>query len=168
MADLMNVLPHAPLLLALATAPLGGKILIGLLILFLGLAPSLGGTALEISADCRQYRAYYSLFGLKFGRWQPLPPVVGVTLKYFSTVSTRRSKYSWNATTSHHEEIVVLLSVRNSVTGMTIERFSADDVNTAIDFAHDMADRFNVPVNQYLPPHLYQPLPPATGSQGPA
>lgn len=158
MTDLANMLRHAPLLYTLSTAPGGVKILIGLVILALCLAPTLGQTNLEISPDYRQFREYYAWFGLKLGRWQPLPAITGVTLKFFSTVSHSSSKYSWNSTTSRHEELVVLLSVRNSATGMIIGRFDLDDVNPAIDFAHDAAERLGVAVHYHLPTDQFRPL----------
>ena len=158
MIDLANTLRHAPLLYTLSTAPGGVKIIIALVILALCLAPALGQTSLEISSDYRQFRDCYAWFGITFGRWQPLPPIVGVTLKYFSTISSRRSKYNWNATTSRNEELVVLLSVRNSTTGMVIGRFDPDNVNLAIDFAHDTAEHLGVEVHYHLPTNQFRPL----------
>ncbi len=158
MTSFPNLLHHSPLLFSLLTAPSGVKILLALVILALCLAPSLGQTNLEISPDCRRFRDYYALFGLRLGRWQPLPPIVGVTLKFYSTISRSNSKYEWNATTSHHEELVVLLSVKGSATGMIIGRFDPDDVNLAIDFAHDTAERLGVVVHTHLPADQFKPL----------
>lgn len=56
-----------------------------------------------------------------------------------------------------------MLSLQHSANGLILAYFGPDDVNTAIDFAHDTAERFRAPVNQYLPPHLYQPMPSAIG-----
>lgn len=105
-------------------------------------------TGLEISANKRNYRSYVGLPGLHLGRWQPLPPVVGVTLKYFS---------------SSRERIVVLLSVGGQSQGLVCGRFELDDVNKAIDLAHDTAEAFSVLVTMYLPPHLFQP--PSTSTE---
>ncbi|RZK45396.1 MAG: hypothetical protein EOO59_21150 [Hymenobacter sp.] len=57
---------------------------IGLLLL-VALVSVVGHTAVEISSDNRYYRTYFGLLGLRLGRWQLLPPVTGVTLKFFST-----------------------------------------------------------------------------------
>jgi hypothetical protein len=118
-------------------------------------------TGVELSADRHQFRSYYGLLGLKIGRWQPLPPVVGVTLKYYSKIQRSNSRYSrgiLGAAARRAEELVVLLSVRNSATGIIVGRFSLDDVNPAIDFAHDLADELDVGVNMYLPPNQFKPL----------
>lgn len=118
-------------------------------------------TGVELSPDRRQFRSYYGMLGLKIGSWQPLPPVVGVTLKYYSKIQRSNSRYSrgiLGAAARRAEELVVLLSVRNSPTGIIVGRFSLDDVNPAIDFAHDLADELDVGVNMYLPPNQFKPL----------
>ena len=140
----------------------------GLLWVLLGLVH----TGLEISTDCRQRRAYWGLLGRRVGRWQPLPPVVGVTLKYYATLEkagrpSARSWGVWKPANRRHEELVLMLSLQNRATGFIIGRCALNDVNAAIDFAHEVAAYFDVPVNQYLPPHLFQPLPPVAGSIGP-
>jgi hypothetical protein len=118
-------------------------------------------TGVELSADRRQFRSYFGLLGLKIGRWEHLPPIVGVTLKYYSKIQRSNSRYSrgiLGAAARRAEELVVLLSVRNSPTGIIVGRFSLDDVNPAIDFAHDLADELDVGVNMYLPPGQFKPL----------
>lgn len=87
-----------------------------------------------------------------------MPAVVGVTLKYFAAATKGSSKYSWETPINRSEEVIVMLSVRNSSTGFIIGRFSVDNINEAIDLAHDTAENFQVPVNNYLPPHLFKPL----------
>ena len=129
-------------------------------------------TGLEISADRRHRRDYWGLLGRRFGRWQPLPPVVGITLKYHSTVAKagRPSALSWGIwkpASRRHQELVLMLSLSKQPTGLIVGRYDLDDVNAAIDFAHELAEYFDVPVNQYLPPHLFQPLPPVAGAIGP-
>ncbi|MGI4867320.1 MAG: hypothetical protein ACRYFZ_25605 [Janthinobacterium lividum] len=54
-----------------------------------------------------------------------------------------------------------MLSLEHSNTGLIIKRFELDDVNQAIDTAHDIADFFDVPVHQFLPPTQFQPLNPS-------
>jgi hypothetical protein len=113
-------------------------------------AASSGHTALEISEDLRRYRKYYAVLGFKIGAWRPLPEVVGVTLKNFSTVTKSSSRHGWEASVNRSKEVVIMLSVRDSNTGFIIDRLSADNVSEAIDLAQDTAKRFNVPVNNYL------------------
>ncbi|MEJ7664621.1 MAG: hypothetical protein WKG07_36450 [Hymenobacter sp.] len=129
-------------------------------------------TGLEISADRRRSREYWGLRGWRVGSWRPLPPVVGITLKYYA-VRTKASRVTstswgvWKPASHRHEELVVMLSLRNRATGLIVGRCALDDVNAAIDFAHELAGYFDVPVHQYLPPHLFEPLPPAAGRIGP-
>jgi hypothetical protein len=133
-----------------------------LILLFLVLASiavaSSGHTALEISQDLRRFRKYYAVLGFKIGDWRSMPAVVGVTIKYFATATKGSSKYSWEAPIKRSEEVIVMLSVRDSSTGFIIGRFPTDAVNAAIDMAHDTAESFDVPVNTYLPAHLFKPI----------
>lgn len=129
-------------------------------------------TGLEISADRRHRRDYWGLLGRRFGRWQPLPPVIGITLKYYATVTKAgqpnvTSRNTWKPARRRSEELVLMLSLHNQPTGLIVGRYDLDEVNEAIDFAHELAEYFDVPVNQYLPPHLFQPLPPVAGAIGP-
>ncbi len=126
------------------------------------------GAGLEFSPDLQRYRPYSALGRWRFGRWQPLRPVVGVTLKYYSVLERASTSGSsnwgvWKSSHNRREELIVLLSLRGSATGLIMAHFTPDDVNDAIDFAHDTADRFRVPVNQYLPAQLFRPLPAAPG-----
>lgn len=138
-----------------------------------GLALVLGfsslGAGLEFSPNLQRYRNYFALRRWRVGRWQPLCPVVGVALKYYSSVaksgdSDSTSKYTWKNSQGRHEELIVMLSQQQSKTGIIMAHFSLDAVNDAIDFAHELADYFQVPVNQYLPAHLFKPLPVTPGS----
>ena len=145
--------------------------LAGLVCLGVGLGLSSWGAGIEFSPDLQRYRHYFALRRWRFGRWQPLRPVVGITLKYHSTVTKgsalgSANKYAWQSSPSRHEQLIVLLSQQGSATGIILAYYSLDAVNEAIDFAHELADRFQVPVNQYLPAHLFQPLPPAAGLLG--
>lgn len=87
-----------------------------------------------------------------------MPAVVGVTLKYFATTTRGSSKYNWKTPVNRSEEIIVMLSVRDSSTGLIVGHFPVDNVNEASDLAHYAANIFQVPVNTYLPPHLFKPL----------
>ncbi len=125
-------------------------------------------TGQEISTDLHRSRDYFALLSWRFGSWHPLPPVIGVTLKYYSSLEKASTPSAtswgvWNNPQKRHEELIVMLSLQHSANGLILAYFGPDDVNTAIDFAHDTAERFRVPVNQYLPPHLYQPMPSAIG-----
>lgn len=168
---LAYLLPAAGLVLGLVVFGTSGW-LVGAagLLLLAGLSSIY--TGLEISDDRQRSRDYRGLLSWRFGRWRPLPPVVGITLKYYATRAKagRPSAISWGVwkpASRRHEELVLMLSLQNRLTGLIIGRCALDDVNEAIDFAHELAEYFDVPVRQYLPPHLFQPLPPAAGRIGP-
>lgn len=116
-------------------------------------------SGMEFSSDYHSFRKYYSLFGWRLGRWEKLPPIVGITVKYFSEISgTSQSKYSWKNAPTHYEKLIVMLSVKNKSVGIIIGNFSLDDVNPAIDFAHNIAEGFGVPVHIFLPENQFKQL----------
>lgn len=126
------------------------------------LLASLGRIGIEFRLDRTAYREYYTLFGFRAGQWQLLKSVVGVTVKYYSEIAkSSNGRYSWgvwNNQPRRHEEVIIMLSIRNSVTGIILGRCALDDVNLAIDEAHTIAVFFAVPVRQYLPPNQFRPL----------
>jgi len=135
---------------------IGSLALVGCLLLILTKA------GMEFSADHRAVREYYSLFGWRFGRWQSLPPIVGVTVKYFSEiVSPTPGRYSWgiwNDAPWHYAKLVVLLSVKNNPVGMVVGNFSLNEATEALDFARVMAEGFAVPVHTFLPDEQFNAL----------
>lgn len=132
------------------------------LALFCCLFIALTKTGMEFSADNQFFREYYSLLGWRFGRWERLPPIVGVTVKYFSEMagggSDRYSWGIWNNTARSQARIIIMLSVENKSTGRIIDNFLTKDVSDALHFAHDIAENFGVPVNIFLPSDLLNPL----------
>lgn len=135
---------------------IGSLALVGCLLLILTKA------GMEFSADHRAVPEYYSLFGWRFGRWQSLPPIVGVTVKYFSEiVSPTPGRYSWgiwNDAPWHYAKLVVLLSVKNNPVGMVVGNFSLNEATEALDFARVMAEGFAVPVHTFLPDEQFNAL----------
>jgi hypothetical protein len=150
------------------TTLLGCNIKLGIFLSVLTMVVDcLGKLGVEIGSDRKAYRNCFVLFGWRLGQWQPLPPVVGVTLKYFSYISGKGKAAVipfnwgiWNQGSHRHEELVLMLSLEHSRIGLIIKRFELDDVNQAIDIAHDTAEFFDVPVHQFLPPTQFQPLNP--------
>ena len=136
---------------------ISGSLALGVCLLII-----LAKVGMEFSADHRASREFYSLFGRKFGRWKPLPPIVGVTVKYFSEVaSITPGSYSWgiwNTAPKHYEKLVVMLSVQDKPVGIIIGNFPLGDVNEALDFAHNIAEEFAVPVHTFLPANQFKPL----------
>jgi len=124
---------------------------------------SLGRSGIEFRADRTTYRKYVELFGQRAGKWQPLRPVVGITLKYFSELTSSVSGHdnwgSWTSGPQENEELVLMLSLENSSTSLILSRYPLDAVNSIIDAAHELAGFFgDVPVHQFLPPSQFQPL----------
>ena len=111
---------------------------------------------LEFTPDCRSYREYHALFGWRFGRWQLLPKIVGVTLKYFTVKINNSSKYRWNSTSEQSQSLIIMLSVENKQDGIIVAYFSIEAVSQAIVYANELADTLHVPVNLYLPPNQLQ------------
>jgi hypothetical protein len=166
-----NLIISAPLLgiaVLFFTSLLGGAMWLGIFLSVLAMVVDcLGKLGIEIRNGRKAYRNCFMLFGWRVGQWQPLPSVIGITLKYFSYMEKGNSTPSgamswgiWNNRSQRHEELVVMLSLENSKIGLIINRFELDDVNKAIDVSHDIADFFDVPVHQFLPPTQFQPINP--------
>lgn len=134
------------------------SIIIGLL---LWLITSASYPGLEFSQDCRYMRNYYGLFNYKIGRWERLPIIIGVTIKQFSELSKSTSTYDvgvWDSSSKLYTEVIIMLSVKDSSNGIIIARFSKNDIAQAIELASNTAEKFGVPVNTYLPAHLFKSL----------
>ncbi|GAA4029931.1 hypothetical protein GCM10022409_12730 [Hymenobacter glaciei] len=119
---------------------------------------SLGESGIEFSLDYLTYRHYHKILGRRFGPWQTLPTVMGVTLKYFSSKSSASSKYDWSDVPKQHQTLIVMLSVANTRDGIIVAYFSMNDINQASDFVHEIAEKLHVPVNIYLPSNQFKPL----------
>ena len=164
----MTLASLAGVLVLFINALLHGSVWVGIFLSTVAiLIGCLGKVGVELRNDRKAYRDCFMLFSWRLGQWQPLLPVVGVTLKYFSYVSkkgkTPGSPFNWgiwNQGSQRHEELVVMLSLEHSRIGLIIKRFELDDVNQAIDMAHDTAEFFDVVVHQFLPPTHFQPLNP--------
>lgn len=119
-----------------------------------GLIASFGKVGVEFSTDFRSFREYHALFGWRIGRWQQLPIISGVTLKYFSEVIPTDSTYSWgiwNDKPTIAKELIVMLSIQNKSTGIIIGRFSVQDTHQAVGYVQGVAKDFGVPARIYLP-----------------
>ena len=137
-------------------------LLIVLALLLSGLVAGLGRQGTELSPDNRFYRSYFELLSWRFGQWQPLPPVVGITLKFFTEVTRGNAGNGaaswgvWDTSGVRYQKLVLLLSLQNSTTGLVINEFSADELPQARQAAQEAATRFGVPVREYLVPQRPQ------------
>lgn len=132
--------------------------LAALLCLAVWLIVSFSYSGKEISADYTEIRNYYSLVGCRFGLWQPMPDVVGITVKYFSALDSAMpasmSWGSWQNSTKRLEELVIMLSVRSSRQGIIIGRASVDSRRQIQAAAQHLADALAVPLHTYGPSHF--------------
>ncbi|AMR25919.1 hypothetical protein A0257_01615 [Hymenobacter psoromatis] len=147
---LSATIPLAIILVAFGMAPWQAV----LICLALWILISRGYAGKEISAEFTQVRDYYDLLGWRFGSWQKLPTIVGVTLKKFSVLQSRMpaamSWGSWQNSTGRLEEIVIILSVQHSRQGIIIGRTSVETLDQTTEAANRLAAHFGVPVNLYL------------------
>lgn len=143
----------------------GGSVTTGTVLAFgFVLITRLGQPGIEFNNNRSAYRNYFTFLGWRLGWWQSLPQIVGVTLKYYTSLSGSDRTPSgttswgvWNKQSHRSENLILLLSVPRSTTGLIVYYYELDDVNTAIDTAQEMADFFRVPMHRFLPPHLFPP-----------
>lgn len=129
-------------------------LLVLLVAVLLGLVAQLGREGRELSSDNRRYRRYFDLLGWRWGRWQPLPPVVGVTLKFFTEVAKGDSTSwgIWDTSGQRYQKLVLLLSLQDSREGLVLNEFNTDELAVTRQAAQELATRFGVPVHEYLAP----------------
>lgn len=133
-------------------------LLILVVMLGTGLLAALGREGTDLSPDNRYYRRYFGLLGLRLGRWQLLPPVVGITLKFYSEVARGNAGNGpsswgiWDTAGVRYRKLVLLLSLQGSATGLVVGEFSTDNLEAARQAAQALAGRFGVPVREYLVP----------------
>jgi len=114
----------------------------------------------EVDTTRRLQRTYYTLMGYSFGHWEPLPPIAGITLKYFSTISSNKTPSArnswgiWNDGNKRNEEVVVMMSVAHSSTGIIIKTVPLSELQAALEYAQLLAQQLDVPLNTYLPAHI--------------
>lgn len=111
-------------------------------------------SGIELHPTRRAYRTYYSLLGYAVGRWKPLAAIVGLTIKPFSYANnpspSDTSWGMWNDSRPPTREIVTLLSVAGSQTGVVLKTFPAQEARKAAVFAQNLASQLDVPLNSYL------------------
>ena len=96
----------------------------------------------------KRYRVYTGLFQWRFGTWAFLPPVSGVTVKYFSELVT--SGKPGRMRTDKADYYVLMLSVTNSSQGIIIQRFNLDQKEYALSLAEQIADILDVSIATFL------------------
>ncbi|GAA4497851.1 hypothetical protein GCM10023172_13440 [Hymenobacter ginsengisoli] len=153
----LGLVPALLLTAFLAAAGMSGlaALSIGLLIWLIYCSSHSGQ---EISSDKQFTRAYYGWGNLHLGSWQPLPKIVGVTVKSFSHMGSgpapsRTSWGQWDTSATRYEEAVILLSVADSVNGLIVGHYSLDELPATLQLARATAEYLGVPLRTYLPLH---------------
>jgi hypothetical protein len=120
----------------------------GLFGLLLGV--SLGFMYKGISFDLpgKRYRIYTGLFQFRFGTWEILPSITGVTIKYFSEIITSGKPGRMRDDKIGH--YILMLSRSNSSQGIILQRFSLDEEGYAIMLGQKISEVFQVPLATYL------------------
>lgn len=122
----------------------------GLGIISLVLAASLGFMYKGIGFDLprQRYRIYTGLFQWRFGSWQRLPKVIGVTVKYFSELTT--SGKPGRMRTDKIGYFVLMLSIYESSQGIILQEFQLNQEEYMMTLGKEIAQTFNVPLNSFL------------------
>ena len=96
----------------------------------------------------KRYRLYTGLFNWRFGTWNILPSISGVTVKYFSELYT--SGKPGRIRTDQVEYYVLMLSVVNLREGIILQRFGLNQKEYALTLSGQIADVFKVPLTIFL------------------
>ena len=76
----------------------------------------------------KRYRTYVGFFQWRFGTWQSLPVIMGVTVKHFSELAT--SGKPGRVRTDKVGYHVLMLSVQQSSMGIILQEFPLNQKNT--------------------------------------
>lgn len=125
-----------------------GNWLLGLFGLLLALSAGFLYKGLGFDLDARCYRVYTGLFKWKFGAWEHLPTICGVTIKYFSVLST--SGRQGRMRTDKIGEYILILSVSGSIQGIVLQRFSLNQKEYALALGNQIAQFMQVPLATFF------------------
>ena len=126
-----------------------GNWLYGLAGLILGLILGFLYKGFGFDLSAKRYRVYTGLFQWRFGGWEPLPSVVGVTVKYFSQLTT--SGEPGRLRTDKSGEYILMLSIENSANGVILQRFGSNQAEYALELGKRVANVFDVRLTSFLP-----------------
>jgi hypothetical protein len=124
----------------------------GFFLVVLGLLRVFLYQGFEFDLPRQRYRQYHAIFGLRLGAWEPLPPTVEVTLKYFSQLRT--SGQAGLRRQDKDEQLLVMLSVPDSAKGVILHHFPLQSAPAANAFADALAAYLGVAVHQQVPARL--------------
>ena len=96
----------------------------------------------------KRYRVYTGLFNWRFGTWEVLPPISGVTVKYFSEFVT--SGKPGRMRTDQVGYYVLMLSVINAQQGIILQRFGLNQKEYVVEIGEKIAEVFQVTVAIFL------------------
>ena len=126
-----------------------GNLVLGLIGLMLGFCLGFMYKGLCFDITGRRYRIYTGLFHWRFGNWQALPVIAGVTVKYFSELVTSGKPGRMRSDKVGY--YVLMLSVHQSHQGIILQEFLLNQREYAIELGEQIASAFNVPIHTFLP-----------------
>lgn len=127
-----------------------GNWFLGLSGLLLGICLGFLYKGLGFDLVGKRYRVYTGIFQWRFGTWQSLPIIVGVTVKYFSELTT--SGKSGRIRTDKIGYYVLMLSVYQSPQGIILQEFPLNQRDYVVELGEQIASAFSVPIHSFLPP----------------
>ena len=126
-----------------------GNWFLGLSGILLGLSLGFLYKGLGFDLAGKRYRVYSGLFQWRFGTWQSLPPIAGVTVKYFSELITSGER--GHVRTDKAGYYILMLSVSQSSQGIILQEFPMSQRDYVIKLGEQIASTFNVPMHSFLP-----------------
>lgn len=105
----------------------------------------------------KRYRLYRSWAGVKLGKWQPLPPVRHVVLKYHAHRQPA-PKRQWSTASQVAQQYILMLSVANSTTGIILRDYAFEQLEEARLTAATLAATLGVDAHEFRP-HAATPGP---------
>ncbi|WP_162910555.1 hypothetical protein [Hymenobacter oligotrophus] len=113
----------------------------------------------EIDQARRLQRTCIIVLGHSLGRWKSLVSIVGITLKHFTSAQHNNTPSSsswgiWNDAYRVKQEVVVMLSIAHSNTGIIVKTLPLGELQATQTFAAGLAEQLGIPLNVYLPTSL--------------
>ena len=130
-----------------------GSWFLGLSGLLLGVSLGFVYKGLGFDLIDKRYRIYIGFFQWRFGTWQSLPVIVGVTVKYFSELAT--SGKPGRMRTDKVGCYILMLSVQQSSMGIILQEFPLNQQEYVMGLGEQIASAFRAPIHSFLsPPQL--------------
>jgi hypothetical protein len=120
----------------------------GTLVLAMGIFFSFSYEGITINLRNNQYREYLSVAGMRFGKWQPLPPVEAIKVAPFRPKYTIRD-FIRPGMVMQENKYKLSLFLENDKFALVV---AITNRKNAVEKAHRLAAHFNVEVLDYIEP----------------